>query len=152
MAAPNLHKRVVTEVTRLGSLADQADLSGEKFILDKSPLDGSSTDTILGRIFPKSNLYNQASYQIEIKLPSDYPFKAPDVRFITPVYHPNVDDKGKICVELLNQGGTYKPVTPLTDIVKAVTNVIDNPDVDHALTPGIMRKHLLNEQHQSYFT
>jgi ubiquitin-protein ligase len=32
----------------------------------------------------------------------EYPNKPPTVRFITPVYHPNVSVTGTICVDLLN--------------------------------------------------
>lgn len=30
-----------------------------------------------------------------------YPFEAPKIRFVTPVYHPNVDSMGRICLDLL---------------------------------------------------
>ena len=136
MAAPNVNKRIITEVTKLQALGTGSDASGVKFLLDKSPIDNPSSNVILGRILPNSNIYNQAAFQIEIKLPAEYPFKAPEVRFVTSIFHPNVDDKGKICVDILNSGETFKPTTPLTDVVKAVVNLIDNPNIDHALTPG----------------
>ncbi len=133
MATAPANKRIINEVTKLKGLASNS--SGVQFLLDKSPVDDPSSKVILGRILPKSNIYNQAAFQIEIKL-VDFPFKAPEVCFVTPIYHPNVDDKGKICVDIVSGAEAYKPNTPLTDIVTAVANLIDNPNIEHALNAG----------------
>jgi ubiquitin-protein ligase len=146
-ASSGANKRLITEITKLKALSTNADSSSVKFLLDKSPIDvpsgGSQTgannsaqNIILGRILPTSNIYNQAAFQIEIKLPAEFPFKPPEVRFVTPIYHPNVDEQGKICVDLLNTSETWKPTTPLVDVVKAVVDLIDNPKIDHALNAG----------------
>ena len=38
---------------------------------------------------------------------TDYPFRAPTVTFITKIYHPNVDAKGNICMDVF--GKTWNP-------------------------------------------
>jgi ubiquitin-protein ligase len=148
-ASSGANKRLITEITKLKALSTNTDSSLVKFLLDKSPVDdqsggsrvgvgNSGQNIILGRILPTSNIYNQAAFQIEIKLPAEFPFKPPEVRFVTSIYHPNVDEQGKICVDLLNTSETWKPTTPLVDVVKAVVDLIDNPKIDHALNPGML--------------
>lgn len=139
--ATSVNKRILNEVTKLKELEKNNDPQGLKFLLDKSPVDDPSSNIILGRILPKSDIYNQAAFQIEIKLPAEYPFKAPELRFITRIYHPNVDEQGKICVDVLNSNETFKPTTSLVEVVKAVVTLIDNPNIDHALTPEIANQY-----------
>ncbi len=144
MATPQANKRIISEVTKLQALGTDSNASSGKFLLDKSPVDDPSSNIILGRILPKSNIYNQAAFQIELKLPAEYPFKGPEVRFVTPIYHPNVDDKGKICVDIVNGAETWKPTTPLADVVNAVATLIDTPNIDHALNPGKFSYHIFS--------
>jgi ubiquitin-protein ligase len=132
-------KRVLAEVHKLQASATDTDPSSAKFLLDKSPLDdqaSASSNIILGRILPNSDIYNQAGFQIEIKLTPEYPFKPPELRFITPIYHPSVDKDGKICVDIINGSEQYNPTTPLLKIVKAIVDLIDNPQIDHSLNAG----------------
>jgi len=126
-------RRMMTEVTELQSLVTSNDV---KFLLDESPADDPTSDVFLGRILPKSDIYNQAAFRIEINLPGSYPYKGPEVRFITPIYHPNVDNKGKIRLDILNASTRFNPNTLLRDIVVAVGNLIDNPTVVDAISPG----------------
>lgn len=50
---------------------------------------------------PDDTVYAKKSYRVSLKFPSNYPFAPPVCRFETPIFHPNVDDKGGICLDIL---------------------------------------------------
>lgn len=46
-------------------------------------------------------VYAGLRYRLSLDFPSGYPYQAPCVKFVTPCFHPNVDDQGFICMDIL---------------------------------------------------
>lgn len=40
-------------------------------------------------------------FKLELFLPDDYPMAPPKIRFLTKIFHPNVDKLGRICLDVL---------------------------------------------------
>ncbi len=101
---PRLNKKLYTDITRLKLLnKENAEV---KFQLIESPFKGDEDEdeladkkreeyVIIGLIFPNSEIYRERSYKIEIILTKTFPADPPEVRFLTQIYHPNVDTDGK---------------------------------------------------------
>jgi hypothetical protein len=62
--------------------------------------------------------YEGGEFKLELTIPATYPYAPPKVRFLTPIYHPNVDNVGRICLDLLKMPpavrvGGFATVCPL---------------------------------------
>ncbi len=104
MSSSILTKALYTDITRL-KLLDKDDAE-VKFRLKESPFSGDEDEdeltsqkheeyVVVGQIFPNSRIYRERSYLIEMKFTKVFPINPPKIRFLTPIYHPNVGKDGK---------------------------------------------------------
>jgi len=56
---------------------------------------------------PSDSPYESGIFRLELFLPADYPMAPPKVRFLTKIYHPNVDKLGRICLNILKVWSKY---------------------------------------------
>ncbi|KAH7127534.1 ubiquitin-conjugating enzyme/RWD-like protein [Dactylonectria macrodidyma] len=82
--------------------------------------------------------YAGGVFGLVLTLPADYPFKAPVVKFVTRIYHPNItnDSLGNICLGLLKPDA-WKPSTKLRAVLEAVRNLLFEPQPDDPLEDRI---------------
>lgn len=65
-----------------------------------SPLSGSCcTEPSLTSLFLQ--VYEGLRYRLSLDFPAGYPYQAPRVKFVTSCFHPNVDEQGFICLDIL---------------------------------------------------
>ncbi|CAF1011100.1 unnamed protein product [Rotaria sordida] len=99
---PLTAKQAWVEVNKLRLLGPTGNSPGI-FIVDESPFQQeqeaaaaeSQDPVIAGRILPTSDIYKEGAYRLEMRFSPGYPFKPPEVRFATPIYHLNVDKDGE---------------------------------------------------------
>ena len=86
------------------------------------------TGTILG---PKDSPYEDGVFFLDIKFPTDYPNTPPKVMFKTKIYHPNIDFKGNVCLDILMND--WKPLLSIQDIIHSLILVFLEPNGTDAI-------------------
>ncbi|XP_020714475.1 ubiquitin-conjugating enzyme E2 T isoform X2 [Ceratitis capitata] len=84
---------------------------------------------------PKGSPYEDGIFNLDISFGTQYPFQPPTFKFITPIYHPNIDNSGKICLDLLRMPpcGSYNPAITLESILLSIQLLLASPNPDDPL-------------------
>ncbi|XP_013873359.1 ubiquitin-conjugating enzyme E2 T [Austrofundulus limnaeus] len=97
--------------------------------------------------------YEGGVFSLEIKIPERYPFQPPKMRFLTPIYHPNIDNSGRICHDALKlpPKGAWKPSLNISTVLTSIQLLMAEPNPDDPLMADISsefkyNKHLFFEK------
>lgn len=88
------------------------------------------TATIIG---PPETPYEGGVFTVLIKFPPDYPFKPPRIQFSTPVFHPNINRKGEICLSTLRD--KWSPALTISKVLLSICSLLNEPNPDDPLVP-----------------
>ncbi|CAF1377951.1 unnamed protein product [Rotaria magnacalcarata] len=139
---PNLRaKRAYSNVNQLKNIGPKSN-APFKFILETTPFSDDEDATpptgdwvITGRVLPNSDLYKTGSIRIQLVVSPNYPFVPPKVYVRSPMYHPNIDKNGEVCIDMLSNKDSWKPQNSFVAIIEEIIKIIDNPATDHVKHP-----------------
>ena len=91
-------------------------------------------------IGPPDTIFEGAVIKACIEFPKEYPNKAPQFKFITPLYHPNVYTDGKVCISILHEGidefgyesisERWNPSQSVNCILISILSLLSSPNFD----------------------
>ncbi|XP_049831878.1 ubiquitin-conjugating enzyme E2 T-like [Schistocerca gregaria] len=87
--------------------------------------------------------YEAGVFKLEIQIPEKYPFEPPQVKFLTPIYHPNIDSGGRICLDLLKVG-KWKATITLSYLLMSIRLLLAEPNPSDPLVAEIAEEFLFN--------
>uniref|UniRef100_UPI003AAEDADE ubiquitin-conjugating enzyme E2 T n=1 Tax=Centroberyx gerrardi TaxID=166262 RepID=UPI003AAEDADE len=92
--------------------------------------------------------YEGGLFSLEIKVPERYPFEPPKIRFLTPIYHPNIDNSGRICHDALKlpPKGAWKPSLNISTVLTSIQLLMAEPNPDDPLMADISSEFKYNKQ------
>ncbi|CAF1014579.1 unnamed protein product [Rotaria sp. Silwood1] len=131
-----LTKRIVKESARL----QQEPVPGIDAIVDdqnpryfKVIIDG-----------PSESPYEGGKFKVELFLPDEYPMAPPKVRFMTKLYHPNIDKLGRICLDILKE--KWSPALQIRTVLLSIQALLSAPNPDDFLDADVAEKWKADEK------
>ncbi len=84
---------------------------------------------------PGESCYEDGVFQLELFLPGDYPMAPPRVRFLTKIYHPNIDKLGRICLDILKD--KWSPALQIRTVLLSIQALMSAPNPDDPLDNNV---------------
>lgn len=106
------------------------------------PKDGDITHLEADVIGAVNSPYEGGVFTLDIVIPERYPFEPPKVKFVTPIYHPNIDTSGRICLDLLKMPpqGSWKPSVNISTILTSLQILMTDPNPSDPLMVPIAQQ------------
>ncbi|KAK9895347.1 ubiquitin-conjugating enzyme [Cystobasidium minutum MCA 4210] len=80
---------------------------------------------------PSDSAFEGGKFKLELFLPEEYPMGAPKVRFMTKIYHPNIDKLGRICLDILKD--KWSPALQIRTVLLSIQALLSAPNPDDPL-------------------
>ncbi|GFR82347.1 ubiquitin-conjugating enzyme E2 N [Elysia marginata] len=93
---------------------------------------------------PSQSPYEGGLFKLELFLPEEYPMSAPKVRFMTKIYHPNIDKLGRICLDILKD--KWSPALQIRTVLLSIQALLSAPNPDDPLDNNVADHWKTNEK------
>merc|ERR1719197_2169610 len=84
---------------------------------------------------PSSSPYEGGVFKLELFLSEDYPMAPPKVRFLTKIYHPNIDKLGRICLDILKD--KWSPALQIRTVLLSIQALLSAPNPEDPLANDV---------------
>lgn len=75
---------------------------------------------------PNGTPFEDGTFRLTIEFTEEYPNKAPTVRFVSKMFHPNVYADGGICLDILQN--RWSPTYDVSAILTSIQSLLDEPN------------------------
>lgn len=85
---------------------------------------------------PAGSPYEGGLFRLELFCHGAYPMEPPKIRFLTQLYHPNIDNVGRICLNILKETG-WSPALQISAVLLSVQQLLGDPNLEDPLDTTI---------------
>lgn len=87
---------------------------------------------------PKGTPYEGGKFRLELFLDQDYPLTPPRVRFLVPIFHPNIDLLGRVCLDILKNN--WSPALQIRTVLLSIQALLSAPNPDDPLANDVAQQ------------
>ncbi|KAK8814641.1 hypothetical protein WA556_006680 [Blastocystis sp. ATCC 50177/Nand II] len=86
---------------------------------------------------PVEGIYRDQHFVFEVSVPEFFPNEPYKLRLLTPIFHPNIDQEGHVCLNILRRD--WSPSIDLTQIACSLQFLLAEPNPDDPLNEEAAR-------------
>eukprot|EP00727_Mastigamoeba_balamuthi_P006570 m51a1_g2533 putative ubiquitin-conjugating enzyme e2 2-like (156) ;mRNA; f:248777-249966 len=75
---------------------------------------------------PDDTPWEGGTFKLMMQFSEEYPNKAPQVKFVSKIFHPNVYADGSICLDIL--GNQWSPIYDIAAILTSIQSLLSDPN------------------------
>lgn len=90
---------------------------------------------------PKSTPFESGMFKAQMIFPKNYPDEPPTFKFISKIWHPNIDKEGNVCISILHKPGNddfgyeeinerWMPVRSAESVIMSIICLLSSPNVE----------------------
>eukprot|EP00727_Mastigamoeba_balamuthi_P005073 m51a1_g14564 hypothetical protein (515) ;mRNA; f:1047700-1049299 len=95
---------------------------------------------------PADTPYVGGTWVLSVQFPADYPFKPPKVRFLTRIYHCNINNDGAVCLDILKD--KWSPALTVAKVLAAIRSLLADPNAMDPL--DVVKATIYKDDRQRY--
>lgn len=74
---------------------------------------------------PENSPYEGGMFVLKLEFSNNFPFKLPTVKFLTKIFHPEIDSNGRVCSECFLYDWSTKDI--ILGLLKKISQILKNP-------------------------
>jgi ubiquitin-conjugating enzyme E2 A len=102
--------------------------------IQKEPIEGFTVTNVENIMIwqgelegPINTPYENNKFKLQISFDEEYPIRAPSVKYLQFIFHPNIYKDGKICVDIL-QSSEWTPALNVRTIIQSLRSLFMDPN------------------------
>lgn len=107
--------------------------------------DPNNLQYFIVRITPESGIWKNGNFDFEFTIPDDFPFTRPTVKCLTRIWHPNIEETGAICLNILRDN--YTCAIDISMLVAGLQYLFSEPNPHDPLNKEASEEFINNPSH-----
>lgn len=104
--------------------------------------DANNLQHFIMRIKPVQGIWQGGNFDFDFTIPDDFPFTRPAVKCLTRIWHPNIEETGAVCLNILRDN--YTPVLELSMLVAGLQYLFSEPNPHSPLNKEASEEYISN--------